>query len=214
MSDFKNKKKNQLKLEFVKSTAMLLLAFVLLISVALAWFERDGIEDIEAATISVYFESPEESDVGLGSEVTTDRTVVLPCATKLGEAEIDKNDFVNAVVVDVYTIEAASNVNVEVSVKPNEGSSDNLHYYVCCDYSDATTVQDLAKLIFENHSKENNPNDTPGKFTMPPNDDKKVAIVYWADYDDAFETSVNGNEGKYEYSVLVHFRALNEAEDE
>lgn len=211
MSDLKNKTKNQLKLEFVKSAVMLLLAFILLISVAFAWFRGGGDSEQEVVTLSVSLTSPEQSDVELGSDVVRERSIVLPCATKLGDTSIDLDDFKSAVAVDIYTIAAASDVEVEVIVEPvedEEGKEMPIpHYYVCSDYTADMTNEALAEIAYNNHYAVNNPNDKSTTFVMPKDVDKKVAIVYWSDYNNEFESGVNGNTGKYVYKANVHFKS-------
>ncbi len=198
MSDLKKIRKDQLKLEFIKSAALLLLAIVLLVSVAFAWF-RTIDENASVLTIALSVTSPEGDKIGIGSDVSIARNIVLPCATKLTDSTISAEDFSRAVVVEVYTVTPSVAASLSVSVTPETGS-EGLHYYVC-NYNDQTSTYSIAESI-----KIGEVTYDEEKVLSIPKGDSKIAVVYWAEYNDAFESAVNGSK-KIEYKAVVNFDA-------
>lgn len=201
MSDLKKTRKDQLRLEFIKSAAMLLLAVVLLISVAFAWF-KSAPETTNVLDITLSVTSPEGEHIGLGTDVTVARSIVLPCATKFMDQDISSTDFSRAIVVEVYTLEPSVAAKVSVSVTPDSASS-GLHYYVCS-YTEGTDETSIAQALYDGAEY-----DKTTQLSIPTGE-SKIAVVYWAEYNEAFESAVTGTGKMVEYKAVVKFDAAKE----
>lgn len=200
--------KHLLRVEFIKSGAVLLLALILLISAVFAWFGDEQSVDIEPFTIS--FDSPDLNDE-LGSEVVTDKSVYLPCATKLGDASISDRDFANAIRIMPLKVESTVSNDVEIAIETIDAG---LHFYIDVNRyyynEDGERVEktsfDYAKAIIADSNKsvddETRIIDKPVtmKYDLTQvegsdgtlkdrdlDDDGRyrhwVTVIYWADYD-------------------------------
>lgn len=196
--------KRQLRKEIIKSAALLLLAVILLVSVALAWFRSAEDATIEPFMVRIK-NNLNESE--LGSDIVAERVIVLPCATILGDPSISVSDFSKAVKVMNLQVESPLPNDVGINIETVPG----LHFYIDTDYysnneitnEDGTTktVLDYAGIIMENYNNGsgNNISKTMSfdltEVTDPDGtvrardleDDGKyrhwVSVVYWADYD-------------------------------
>lgn len=183
MRPVKLERKRHLRNEFIKSGAILLLAIVLLVSAVLAWFGDETNVSIAPFYLSV---KSEQDGTELGQNIVTDKSVILPSATKLGDSEISVSDFSKAIRVMPLEVESPLPNNVSISIDVPDG----LHYYIDTDYV-AVTDTNLAysQRINGNHTVGSG-NDEDTILVYAPTDyfeegnvyKHMVAIVFWADY--------------------------------
>ncbi len=178
-------RKRHLRNEFIKSGAILLLALVLLVSAVLAWFG-----DFSSVTVASMYVSIKTDDTGaeLGQDIVTEKSVILPSATKLGDKEISVSDFSKAIRVMPLEVESPMPNDVSITIEVPEG----LHYYIDTDYvKNVDTDMAYSQTINDNHTEgtgtPGNDEDVILKYTE---DDKvgslykhMVAIIFWADFD-------------------------------
>ena len=195
----------QLRKELIKSGAILLLALVLLLSAAFAWFGDDSDVSIEPFLISI---KTEGGDVVLDESLNARRELVLPAATKLSDESISYVDFSNVLKIMPLEVITPTAPGVVITIDPAPG----LHYYIDTEYIEPvddviteTTDTELkyATIIKNNLTAETNTNDTSATFYYDPEDydeaekvyKQMVAVVYWADYDYEYEPDTPYNDG-------------------
>ncbi len=183
-------RKRHLRNEFIKSGAILLLAIVLLITVVFAWFGDETNVSIDPFYLSI---KSEQDGTELGQDIVTEKSVILPAATKLGDSDISVADFSKAIRVMPLEVESPMSNNVSISIKVPNG----LHYYIDTDYVAGTdTNLNYSQIINDNHGN-NTGNDEDAILVYDPVNDRHeqtvndvttvvykhmVAIVFWADY--------------------------------
>lgn len=186
--------RRQLRLEFIKSAAVFLLAMVMLVSMVLAWLETYSNVIIDPFTISIRGGNGEE----FGSDVVTDRLVILPSATILGDPDISVVDFSNSIKVMPLEVEssAPNDISIEILTAPG------LHFFIDTNYDkDEDSALTYAQTIMDNfYAGSGNDLSIPMQYDLTPVTDKDgtphpkdqdsdgfyrhwVAVVYWADYD-------------------------------
>lgn len=184
-------------ISIVRSVVLVLLSLIVLIASVVAWFAVNNSVKATGLTVSV--------DTGasglritddIGNQITENINIVLPCATKIDDVDISKEDFANAIFVKVFRVyysDTARNINVTASVKPN-----NLHYYFDTTHNGDEEYAGLLKgESSANYRDKINNGDTAneGKIIVSSSDPidtnneryHTFAIVYYADYDE-FQT--------------------------
>ncbi|MBR6513220.1 MAG: hypothetical protein IKT46_00150 [Clostridia bacterium] len=174
-------RKRHLRNEFIKSGAILLLAIVLLITAVFAWFGDDTAVSVDPFYISV---KSEQDGTELGQDIVTDKSVILPSATKLGDDEISVNDFSKAIRVMPLEVESPLPNNVSISITVPKG----LHYYIDTDYVAGTDTNLAYSQTINNNHTAGSGNDKDAVLIYTSDDFKgsvykhMVAIIFWADY--------------------------------
>ena len=209
MSSKENRAKN-LKKEFIKSGAMLLLAVVLLVTAVLAWFgDSEGVS-IEPFLLSI---DSEIDGVRLDEDTVANKVVILPAATKLGDPTISEADFAKVIKIVPYEVKSGKSGSVAVNLTLEEG----LNCYIDTEYKASDNKElEYSDIIFEDPPVLDENNGITATFTyndLDYDEEKKeynrmVALVFWADYDTHIETI--RSEGQVELNVLMFVRAVNE----
>jgi len=207
-------RKRHLRNEFIKSGAILLLAVVLLVSAVFAWF--GNYTNVKVASFYLSVKSENEG-TELGQDIVTEKSVVLPAATKLGDTEISVTDFSKAIRVMPLEVESPMSNNVSIEITVPEG----LHYYIDTDYvKGEDTDIGYAQIITDNHTaqKGNDSNVelvyTDSDYYQPTNVYKHmVAIVFWADYHHMTDSGktfgqIIDEEGELRLNALMSFKIV------
>ncbi|MBQ4560886.1 MAG: hypothetical protein IJA55_00975 [Clostridia bacterium] len=213
MNPVEKAKKRHLRNEIIKSGAILLLAVVLLVSAVFAWFGDEDVATISPMYISI---QTEEGEPELGQDIITDKSVILPAATKLGDSEISVSDFSKAIRVMPLEVESPMPNDVSITIGVPRG----LHYYIDTDYvKGEDTNLTYSQTINDNYTSGlgNNTNKLL-KYTA---DDKvgnlykhDVAIVFWADYHYVDEISgksygqIIDEEGQLDLNATMSFKIV------
>jgi len=200
-----NKSYLNLKREFIKSAATLILALILLVTAVVAWFSISTITKVSNFVLSV---QTEDGGIYLADTVAVKSSFVLPCATKHEDDTISANDLSQAIHVETFDIMISSDVKkFTVSVTPSEDSK-NLHFYIDGNYTNIDSVSSLATEIKEF------PEDVDADMTYTTSNQqategyykRTVAVVFWAEYNDETEAELMVEEiSKLEFSALVEF---------
>ena len=196
MSD-KNYK--NLKKEFIKSTAILVLALVLLVTAVVAWFSDSQSADIGDFLLSI---ETEDGGIFLGDDVAVERDVVLPCATKVDDSAISVSDFSKAIYVETFDINASNSVNnAVISVTSDES---DIHYYIDGLYDSNDTPMSLAQTIKNDTAEVHRNKDFEIDFTESDQPrTRKIAVVFWGNYTDSSSAAIKN--GNMSFEALVKF---------
>ncbi|MBE6574183.1 MAG: hypothetical protein E7652_07305 [Ruminococcaceae bacterium] len=181
-----------IKKEFIKSAAVLVLALILLITAVVAWFTNKTTADISDFSLSI---QSEDGGIYLGDGVAIERSLVLPCATKVvnNDGSISYNDFAKAMYVETFKVKASENViKAKVSVALPSSVTD-LHYYIEPYYDNNDSNYLLAEWIIDEQDYDNDLviNFAAGGAAAY---ERTIAVVFWAEYTDSTSTAIkNGN---------------------
>lgn len=192
-----NRTTRQLRIEFVKSGAVLLLSVILLLSVVVAWFSEDEPAFIEPFGVSI---QTGEDGYELGLDIITEKEIILPSATVLGDATISELDFSKSIYIMTPNVASPQlkTVNIDIDTAPG------LHYYIDLNYG-ANNADNKALYyateIYNNFMANKDlaepdycyDKDTTLDFNQNEYNSKdeeyqhRIAIVLWADYDFVME---------------------------
>lgn len=225
MNPVEHARKRHLRNEFIKSGAILLLAVILLVSAVLAWFGDEATTSIAPFYLAI---KSEDNGTELGQDIVTEKSVVLPSATKLGDPEISVSDFSKAIKVMPLEVESPMPNNVSISITVPKG----LHYYIDTDYVKGTdTDLSYAQIINDNHKASTSTDETVEPPVSGNDEDVElvyveadhdtvnnvykhmVAIVFWADYHHTTDNGktygeiINEN-GTLELNALMSFKIV------
>ena len=202
MSSKENRAKN-LKKEFIKSGAMLLLAVVLLVTAVLAWFGDSEDVSIEPFLLSI---NSETDGIVLDEETIKDNIIILPAATDIDDDSISSEDLSKVIKVIPLQVISSDAEYVEISLMTEAG----LHYYIDAEYNGKTyEVLDYATAI-----KAKTANDKPATFKYEEGDldstdnmkKRWVMIVFWADYEMHGETI--RSDGEVNLNARMRFKPV------
>ena len=215
MENSDNSRKKQLRNEFIRSGAVLLLALILLIGAVLAWFG-----DYQGASIGPFLlaiQSPEGA-IDLGNDVTLERNIVIPAATKVDDDSISAEDLSLVIKVEKYTIYAREALSLYVKVEPHE-DVEGLHYYIDAEEDDDTDTELTYATAIKNATVKP---DSEANVTLTDNDaqetvigsatytyKREIYIIYWADYD-THQATIRGDDKQVELPVDVEFGLVSE----
>lgn len=206
---------HQLRNEIIKSGAVLLLAVILLISAVFAWFGGDENPTIEPFLIRI---KDDNDSFELGSDIVTDKLVVLPCATILGDSTISVNDFSKAIKVMPLEVESPMPNDVSITIETVPG----LHFYIDINYDkNNDNALSYAQTITDNFiNGQGNDTSIDMQYKLPDDYIEEdnlyrhwVAIVYWADYDHEMDDGsligdIINNEGRIELNSTMSFKVI------
>lgn len=201
-----DKSYKNLKKEFIKSAAVLILALVLLVTAVVAWFTFVDTSQVSDFAITI---ETEDGGVYLGDDVAIERDIVLPAATKIDDTSISKEDFAKVMYIETFQIIASSDVTKAAVTVTEE--YDDLHYYIDGNYSANDTALTLAGNIKEDFTEDR---DKDLSITFSAGDagesgyERTVAVVFWADFNTDTEAAIKSENGLIFEGVTIAFSAL------
>ena len=192
-------------IEFVKSTVILLLAVVLLVSAVFAWFMDSNIARGTGMSVNLVSSS---GGIAIESSVTLKETIYVPAATKWNEVTV--SDLSKVLYIREYPLTSPVDEGVTITVTLPAGAT-GVHFYIdtCCDSNDS--AYNYAVRIKNTHSLVDVATKTldPSELTYNSGSELysgKVAVVFYVDYTSAFE---NENAETISYSgINVNFSVI------